>query len=101
MPILKVTVYDTSDHKRKKLICASDPATLPEARKAFAAVVTRFDTLDKIRASSSRSSWTSSARSPARTTRTRTGPPAKTSPKVPDMPQFAGSGSPDTLPESP
>lgn len=53
MPILKVTVYDTSDHKRKKLICASDPATLPEARKAFAAVVTRFDTLDKIRASSS------------------------------------------------
>jgi len=53
MPILKVTVYDTSDHKRKKLICASDPAALPEARKALAAVVTRFDTLDKVRSSAS------------------------------------------------
>jgi len=53
MPILKVTVYDTSDHKRKKLICASDPASLPDARKALAAVVTRFDTLDKIRTSAS------------------------------------------------
>jgi len=53
MPILKVTVYDTSDHKKKRLICASDPAALPEARKALAAVVTRFDMLEKIRTSAS------------------------------------------------
>lgn len=53
MPVLKVVVYDTGVHKRKTLICASDAAALPEARKALAAVVSRFDTLDKIRANSS------------------------------------------------
>jgi hypothetical protein len=53
MPVLKVVVYDTSVHKRKTLICASDSASLPESRKAMAAVVSRFDTLDKIRATSS------------------------------------------------
>lgn len=48
MPILKVTVWDKSEHKRKKVICASDISSLPEARRALAAVVSRFDTLEKI-----------------------------------------------------
>ena len=52
MAVLKVTVWDKSDHRKKKLICASDPASLPEARKALSAVVGRFDTLDKIEGSS-------------------------------------------------
>jgi len=53
MPVLKVVVYDASAHVRKTLICASDVASLPEARKGLAAVVSRFDTLDKIRSNSS------------------------------------------------
>lgn len=48
MPVLKVTVWDKSEHKRKKVICASDTMSLPDARKALAAVVSRFDTLEKI-----------------------------------------------------
>lgn len=48
MPILKVTVWDKSEHKKKKLICGSDVASLSESRKAMAAVIGRFDTLDKI-----------------------------------------------------
>jgi hypothetical protein len=53
MPVLKVVVYDASAHVRKTLICASDVASLPEVRKGLAAVVSRFDTLDKIRSNSS------------------------------------------------
>lgn len=48
MPILKVTVWDRSEHKKKKIICGSDAASLSEARKALSAVIGRFDTLDKI-----------------------------------------------------
>jgi len=48
MPVLKVTVWDKSEHKRKKVICASDTMSLPDARRALAAVVSRFDTLEKI-----------------------------------------------------
>ncbi len=48
MAILRVTVWDKSEHKKKKLICGADSASLPEARKALAAVIGRFDTLDKI-----------------------------------------------------
>jgi len=48
MPVLKVTVWDKSEHKRKKIICASDTTALPDARRALAAVVSRFDTLEKI-----------------------------------------------------
>lgn len=53
MPILRVTVWDKSEHKRKKIICGSDAASLPEARKALSAVIGRFDTLDKILSSPS------------------------------------------------
>ncbi len=48
MPILRVTVWDKSEHKKRKIICGSDAASLPEARKALSAVIGRFDTLDKI-----------------------------------------------------
>lgn len=48
MPILKVTVWDKSEHKKKRLICGSDVASLSERRKAMSAVIGRFDTLDKI-----------------------------------------------------
>lgn len=50
MPILKVTVWDKSEHKKKRLICGSDRASLSESRKAMSAVIGRFDTLDKIEA---------------------------------------------------
>ncbi len=48
MPILKVTVWDKSEHKKKRLVCGSDIASLSERRKAMSAVIGRFDTLDKI-----------------------------------------------------
>lgn len=53
MPILKVTVWDRSEHKKKKIICGSDIASLSESRKALSAVIGRFDTLDKILGSQS------------------------------------------------
>lgn len=53
MPILKVTVWDKSEHKKRKLICGSDVASLSESRKAMSAVIGRFDTLDKIEANPS------------------------------------------------
>lgn len=53
MPILKVTVWDKSEHKKRKLICGSDIASLSEGRKAMSAVIGRFDTLDKIESSPS------------------------------------------------
>jgi len=53
VPILKVTVWDKSEHKKRKLICGSDIASLSECRKAMSAVVGRFDTLDKIESSPS------------------------------------------------
>lgn len=48
MPILKVTVWDSSESKRKQIICASEASALPARRRNLAAVVARMDTLQQI-----------------------------------------------------
>ena len=50
MPILKVTVWDESESKRKQFVCASEAAALPSRRKNLAAVVNRMDTLQQVKA---------------------------------------------------
>ncbi len=50
MPILKVTVWDKSESKRKQFVCASETAALPSRRKNLAAVVNRMDTLQQVEA---------------------------------------------------
>ena len=50
MPILKVTVWDKSESKRRQFVCASETAALPSRRKNLAAVVNRMDTLQQVEA---------------------------------------------------
>lgn len=52
MPILKVTVWDKSVCKKKKLICATSAAELPGVRRNLAALIGRYDLLEKIEANS-------------------------------------------------